>query len=39
MRVLAEFQARLKHKASVPLGRTSAYPRVLSLRELLKALK
>ena len=39
MRVLAEFQARMKHKASVPLGRTSAYPRVLSLRELLKALK
>jgi predicted component of viral defense system (DUF524 family) len=39
MRVLAEFEARMKHKASVPLGRTSAYPRVLSLRELLKALK
>lgn len=38
MRVLAEFEARMKHKAPAPLGHTSAYPRVLSLRELLKAL-
>lgn len=37
MRVLAEFEARMKHKAPAPLGHTSPYPRVLSLRELLKA--
>jgi hypothetical protein len=38
MRVLAEFEARMKHSAPAPLGHASAYPRVLSLRELLKAL-
>lgn len=39
MRVLTEFEARVKHKTPMPSGRTSAYPRVLSLRELLKAVK
>ena len=38
MRVLSEFEAHMKRKAPVPPGRTSAYPRVLNLRELLKAL-
>ena len=37
MRLIAEFEARMKHKAPAPLGHTSPYPRVLSLRELLKA--
>lgn len=39
MRVIAEFETRLKHHPPLTLGRTSPYPRVLSLRELLKALK
>ena len=39
MQVLTEFEARLKQKKPVSLGHTSAYPRILSLRELLKALK
>ena len=39
MRVIAEFEGRKKHIAPIPLGRTSPYPRVLSLRELLKALR
>lgn len=39
MRVLEEYEARAKHKPPTPLGRTSAYPRVLSLRELLKAVR
>jgi hypothetical protein len=37
--VLAGFEARMRQKAPAPLGYTSAFPRVLSLRELLKALK
>ncbi len=39
MNVLPDFEARIKHKPAVGLGRTSPYPRVLSLQELLKALK
>ena len=39
MDVLEEFEARMKHKPAAPLGRTSPHPRVLSLRELLKALR
>jgi predicted component of viral defense system (DUF524 family) len=39
MDVLEEFEARMKHRPAVPLGRTSPYPRALSLRELLKALR
>lgn len=39
MQVITEFEGRMKHKALTSLGRTSPYPRVLSLRELLKALK
>jgi len=39
MHVLQEFEARMRHKPVIGLGRTSAYPRVLSLRELLKALR
>lgn len=39
MRVINEFEARIKHKSPAFLGRTSPYPRVLNLRELLKALK
>jgi hypothetical protein len=39
MRVLEEFEARMKQTPPAPLGRTSAYPRVLSLRELLKAVQ
>lgn len=39
MDVLAEFEAQKQQKAVTTLGRTSPYPRVLSLRELLKALK
>lgn len=39
MQVITEFEARLKHRSTFNLGRTSPYPRVISLRELLKALK
>ena len=39
MRLLAAFEAHMKHEAPAPLGHASPYPRVLSLRELLKALK
>lgn len=39
MRVINEFEARIKHKSPASLGRNSPYPRVLNLRELLKALK
>lgn len=39
MRVITGFEARMKHRPPLTLGRTSPYPRVLSLRELLKALK
>ncbi|MDG4598065.1 MAG: DUF2357 domain-containing protein [Candidatus Contendobacter sp.] len=39
MRVITEFEARMKHRPGLTLGRTSPYSRVLSLRELLKALK
>jgi hypothetical protein len=39
MRVITEFEARMKHRSLLTLGRTSPYPRVLNLRELLKALK
>jgi hypothetical protein len=39
MQVLTEFEARMKQKKPVSLGHTSAYPRILSLRELLRALK
>lgn len=39
MDVLEEFEARIKHRTAAALGRTSPYPRVLSLRELLKALR
>ncbi len=39
MRMITEFEAHMKHQPLLTLGRTSPYPRVLSLRELLKALK
>jgi hypothetical protein len=39
MDVLEEFESRMKHKPAVTLGRSSPNPRVLSLRELLKARK
>jgi hypothetical protein len=39
MEVIKKFEARIHHKIPVPLGRKSPYPRVLSLRELLKALR
>jgi hypothetical protein len=39
MQVLTEFEARMKQNKPISLGHTSAYPRILSLRELLKALK
>lgn len=38
MDVLEGFEARLQQRPAAPLGRRSPYPRVLSLRELLKAL-
>lgn len=38
MNVLEKFESRMHHRTAVSLGRTSPYPRVLSLRELLKAL-
>lgn len=38
MKVLEEFEARMKQKPAVSLGRMSPYPRVLSLREILKTL-
>ena len=37
--VLEEFEARMKQRPAVALGRISPYPRVLSLRVLLKALR
>ena len=39
MGVLERFEARMRHRPAVSLGRTSPYPRVLSLRELLKAMR
>jgi hypothetical protein len=39
MDVLEEFEARMKQRPAVALGRISPYPRVLSLRVLLKALR
>jgi hypothetical protein len=39
MEVIGLFEARMKHRAPASLGRASPYPRVLSLRELLKALR
>jgi predicted component of viral defense system (DUF524 family) len=39
IRMLEEFEARIRHKPAGSLGRTSPYPRVVSLRELLKALR
>jgi hypothetical protein len=38
MDVIEAFEARRRHKTKFKLGRTSPYPRVISLRELLKAL-
>ena len=38
MDVLEKFEARMLHRTVVSLGRRSPYPRVLSVRELLKAL-
>jgi len=39
MDVVSNYEARLKHRPPVSPGRTSPYPRVLSLRELLKAMR
>ncbi len=39
MDLLEEHEAKRKHKALKPLGRRSANPRILSLRDLLKAIK
>jgi hypothetical protein len=38
IKVIEEYEARMKHRPPVSLGRTSAYPRVLSVRDLVKAL-
>jgi hypothetical protein len=38
-KVLQEFESRRSYRKSGPLGRTSAFPRVLSLKELLRAMK
>jgi len=37
--VLKDFESRRSYRKVGSLGRTSAYPRVLSLRELLKAMR
>ena len=37
MEVLEAFEARFKRRSPISLGRTSPYPRTISLRELLKA--
>lgn len=39
MQVITKYEAHIKHRLPITLGHTSPYPRVLSLRELLKALK
>ena len=39
MDLLEEHEAKRKHRAIKPLGRRSANPRILSLRDLLKAIK
>lgn len=39
MDVLEAYESRMRHRPPVPLGHTSPYPRVLSLRELLKAIR
>jgi hypothetical protein len=39
IQLIEVFEARRKHRENIPLGPTSSDPRVLSLRDLLKALK